>query len=85
MSAPTHEDLFEEVGFEQLDREDDASWRHGSYVKEWFRRIEDESFWLAEYLESTDGETNELREGGAVISQVEPYEVTLTKYRKIPT
>ena len=84
MNKPTHEELFDEDGFENLDREDDTTWRHGSYVKEWFRRIEDETFWLAQYYQSTDGETNELRDGGAIISHVEPYEVTVIRYRMVP-
>ncbi len=64
-------------------RQADDSWRHGSYVTEVFRRESDSTFWKATYRLSTDGETNELREGLARIDQVEPYTVQVTKYRPI--
>ena len=62
-------------------RDADDSWRHGSYVTQVFRRDEDQTYWQAKYRLSTDGETNELREGIATIVEVEPYEVKTTAYR----
>jgi len=83
MNKPTAEELLEEDGFEPLDRETDDSWRHGCYVTEYFRRIDDDTFWMASYALSNDGETHGLRDDEADIFQVEPYEVTKTKYRRI--
>jgi len=84
MTPPTCEDLFNEEGFESVHREDDTSWRHGSYVFEVYHRLADDTYWSASYRQSTDGETNELREGFADIGQVEPYTKTVTAYRPIP-
>lgn len=82
--APTCKQLFNQDGYESVYREDDATWRY-AYVTEVFKSETDETYWLASYCLSTDGETNELREGTADISQVEPYQVTVTRYRKITT
>ncbi len=82
MSKPTCEDLFEEVGYESVNRESDDSWRHGAYIDEVFKRQSDGTYWLASYRLSSDGETHELREGHAVISEVVPVEVTTIRYVK---
>ena len=66
--------------FEQVHREDDTSWRHGSYVYAVFKRASDNTFWSVSYCESNDGETNELREGDAGISQVKPVEKVVITY-----
>jgi hypothetical protein len=81
MTPPTCEQIFDE----ELQRvqEKISDWRHGARVSAVFMRASDSTFWLAKYRRSTDGETNELREGLADISQVEPYEVKTTEYRPI--
>lgn len=80
MEKPTCEQLLNEEGLESVWREVDDSWRHGSYVAEVFKRHSDDTFWMASYRLSTDGETNELREGLADISQVVPQEKTVITY-----
>ncbi len=80
---PTHEDLSDEIGVKSVHREADDSWRHGSYVTEVFHRESDNTYWMASYRLSTDGETNELRDGEADIKQVEPFERTVTDYRAV--
>lgn len=79
---PTCEELYEYNGavFELVKRETDDAWRHGSYVTEVFRRIEDDTYWQADYRLSSDRETNELREGYAEICRVYPEERTITVY-----
>ena len=82
MKVPTCEEIWNgrEDEFEQVHRKDDTSWRHGSYVWAVFKRISDNTFWCASYRESNDGETNELREGYANISQVKPVEKVVIDY-----
>ena len=60
--------------------EADPSWRHGCRMAEVFMRQTDGTFWQVTYRKSTDGETNELREGLAKITQVEPRTVKVVKY-----
>lgn len=85
MQAPTCEDLYNSRRdeYEVVFRETDASWRHGSYVSAVYKRLSDETYWMAQYRLSTDGETNELREGDADIYQVEPYEKVTIDYRPV--
>lgn len=83
VQKPTCEDLFEQDGFKDVHREADTSWRHGAYISEVFLRESDNTYWMANYRLSTDGETNELREGTAEIVQVEPFEKTITDYREV--
>jgi hypothetical protein len=78
-TAPTCEQLFNEE-LPLADRKTDDSWRHGVHVTEVYRRDEDGTFWQAKYRLSTDGETNELREGDAKIVQVFPREINVTIY-----
>lgn len=80
MNIPTCQDLFEEDGYESVHEDIDDSWRHGAYVGEVFHRTSDNTYWLAAYCRSSDGETNGLREDDADITQVEPREVITTKY-----
>ena len=80
METPTCEELFDEDGFKSVHREADDSWRHGSYISEVFLRESDNTYWRASYALSTDGETNELREGTASITQVAPKEVSTITY-----
>lgn len=61
----------------------DPSWRHGCYMREVFHRTSDNTHWEARYHRSTDSETDTLRDGTAAITQVEPYSVTVTKYKKV--
>ena len=77
---PTSDDLYNEEGFEEVHREADDSWRHGSYVFQVFKRLSDDTYWGAAYCLSTDGEAHGLREGDADISEVEPKEVTTVTY-----
>jgi hypothetical protein len=81
MKAPTHNEMNSEL--ESVHRETDDSWRHGSYVYEVFKRESDNTFWSASYRLSTDGETNELREGVCPIVQVTPTKKTVTDYINI--
>jgi len=80
MDKPTCEDL---KNMESVSREADDSWRHGAYITEVFHREKDNTYWMAVYCLSTDGETNELREGMADIAQVIPYERTVIDYKLI--
>ena len=80
MNEPTCKDLFLEDGYVPVHRDSDDSWRHGAYISEVFKRDSDGTYWLASYCLSSDGETNELREGEADITQVKPKEVMITQY-----
>ena len=84
MIPPTCEQISEEDGVEVVDRQTDDSWRHGVRVKEVFHRPSDHSFWRVEYRLSTDGETNELADGTADISQVWPAQKLVTVYISLP-
>ena len=77
---PTCRQLFDEELGEAILREDDASWRHGSYRTEVFFRAADNTYWEATYEVSTDGECHGLRQGTADITQVFPYKVMVTRY-----
>ena len=77
MNKPTCEELME---MESVHRKSDDSWRHGAYIDEVFSRKADDTFWNASYRLSSDGETNELREGCAGISQVKPVEKVVITY-----
>lgn len=83
MEKPTCKQLFNEE-LKSVARESDDSWRHGCRIREVFVRESDNTFWQADYDLSTDGETNGLREGYAKIFQVEPYQVSVTRYRSTP-
>jgi hypothetical protein len=81
---PTCEDLYEDtLTYKTVSRTTDDSWRHGSYVTQIYHRGSDNTYWEATYRLSSDGETNELREGFADITQVEPFETTVIRYRPI--
>lgn len=80
LAPPTCEDLWEEDGYERVHREVDDSWRHGCYVAQVFHREADDTHWCASYRVSTDGETNDLRDGLADIIQVRPEEKTIIVY-----
>jgi hypothetical protein len=81
ITKPICEELFNKELGDPVHKEDDASWRHGSYRTEVYHRVLDNTYWQASYRVSTDGETHELREGIAEIVQVWPYEKTVTEYR----
>lgn len=84
MNIPTCEDLWnDDVNYKSIYREADDSWRHGSYITEVFHRSSDNTYWMAGYRKSGDGEYNELREGEADIIQVEPFERVVVDYRPI--
>jgi len=65
-------DMLDRKGFWRLKHHADNSWRHGCYVADVFVRESDSTYWQADYRLSSDGETNELREGTADIMQVKP-------------
>ena len=83
MELPIAEALLEEDGYTLVYEEIDDSWRHGAYVWEVYERESDGTFWGASYQRSTDGETNGLRDEEADVVQVEAYDVTVTKYRRV--
>lgn len=85
MEKPTCEQAFNEELGESVYRDDDPSWRHGNYVTEVFFRKSDNTYWQFDYRQSGDGEYNGLRENEAHITQVEPYEATVTYYRAVKT
>lgn len=76
--APTCQDIFEDK-LEAV-HWDSAEWRHGVLRMEVYYRAEDDTYWRARYRVSTDGETNELREGLASIVRVWPSRVTAIEY-----
>jgi hypothetical protein len=81
--APTCEQLWNE----ELDEvsENLATWRHGHRVTQVFHRESDDTYWQAEYRRSSDGGTNELREGYAEITQVTPEQTMVTHYVAVTT
>ena len=81
---PTCNDLYEDNSiYKSVYRVSQDSWRHGSYVTQVYYRSSDNTYWEAHYCLSTDGETNGLRENGATITQVEPFEQVVTSYRPV--
>lgn len=84
-TKPTHEQLSDEIGFESVLRKADDGWRHGCDIYEVFQRLEDDTYWAVNYRLSTDGETNELRQGECDITQVRPVATTVIKYEAVPT
>ncbi len=78
--APTCDQLLEEEGVTLVERVDDATWRHGCYRTDIYHRPDDDTYWRASYRVSTDGETNELREGSADIVRVWPVVKPTTIY-----
>jgi hypothetical protein len=72
--------------FTMVDEVADTSWRHGCYMTTVYRRISDNTFWQVNWQVSGDGETNSIRDreiSSQNITQVEPYDVTVVKYRRI--
>ena len=80
MDKATCEEIYDGDGFECVDQEADNSWRHGCYMSEVYKRESDNTYWLACYRLSTDGEVNELGDGDAAITRVYPREVTTVVY-----
>ena len=79
---PTCEELWEGYGFEEIETNVMGTWRHGVMREDIFLRESDQTYWLADYRVSTDGETNELREGGADIYKVIPATKTVKFFEK---
>lgn len=77
----------EEIWNEKLELIEEATrhgyWRYGSEVKEVYKR-DDGTYWSVGYRRSTDGETNELRDGLATIFQVWPKTRAVTVYEDKP-
>lgn len=84
MQKPTCQDIANEEGFKCVDEKLDT-WRHGTHRVEVHLRESDQTYWSVGYRVSSDGETNELRDGYATIFQVEPYDVTVKHYRAVAT
>lgn len=82
-NKPTCDAIHQEELGDAVFREVDDGWRHGSNVTEVYLREEDKTYWKAQYQRSTDGEYNGLRDGHATITLVEPYQVTVTRYRPL--
>lgn len=82
MIAPTNIQLFDEDGVQPV-HSSNTHWRHGTYESVVFFREADATHWCAKFRLSLDGETNELRDGGATITQVKPVEKTVTVYVQI--
>jgi len=80
--TPTAEELLDEDGFEEVEREFDDDWRHGGTRNVVYRRESDDSFWSVAYRISTDGEFNGLREDEYSVFRVVPKQVTTTTYVK---
>ena len=85
ITPPTCAEICDEQLGQPVYRESDASWRHGTRETQVFHRSSDNTYWQAKFRLSADGETNELREGYATITQVEPFEKTITAYRPVNT
>lgn len=85
ITPPTCEQLFDNDDDEikSVHRKPDDSWRHGCYITHIFHRKSDGTYWKAYYRLSTDGETNELEEGYAKITQVTPVEKTIIDYVEV--
>ncbi len=82
MDKPTCQQICDEELDDPVLVEDDTSWRHGYHRYAVYHRKEDNTFWSVNYRASTDGETNELREGTAKITEVTPVQKTITVYEE---
>lgn len=83
IKPPTCEDIFNEELGDPVNTEN-GSWRHGMLRTEVYHRDDDNTYWQAVYRVSSDGETNELREGYAQITRVYPHSVITTVYKSKP-
>jgi hypothetical protein len=77
MDKPTHEELFDGLGFEEVESKVIDTWRHGNRYRVVWKRESDSTYWGTSFRVSTDGETNDLRDGLAQIYQVVPVEKTI--------
>lgn len=76
---PTPKDIFNEELGDYVSQEL-SSWRHGNHVVEVYKRDNDNTYWRVTYQSTPDGEYNGLRDGAAIIEEVWPVEVLITKY-----
>ena len=74
---------FDHPNMKMVYEEIDDSWRHGSYVTQYFYDEIHKTYWQVVYQRSTDGEYNGLSDKDFFLTEVEPYETTVTRYRKI--
>ncbi len=82
---PTCEELLEcepEL-FTRVDRQVDDTWVNGAYVTDVYRRLSDDTYWIADYRRSTGGKINELRSGEARIRKVVPKHITRVQYVEV--
>lgn len=87
MIKPTQEELFRTIlknkNFEKVLDEVVETTRCGTINRCVFKRINDNTFWQVYYERSSDGEYNEFRDETVEIQQVEPFPVTIIKYREV--
>ena len=79
---PTCEELWNEE-LDEISHLSKTGWRHGTTETAVFYRKSDQTYWQAIYQLSTDCETNDLRDGYAIIRQVVPKEVMAVVYEEI--
>ncbi len=77
--APTCDEICNEL-LTEISSEAQTGWRHGVDKYNVYHRESDNTYWGVSFRLSTDGETNELREGTAQISRVYPRTVIKTDY-----
>lgn len=82
-TAPTCEELLDEIGVKEVRDDIVDNWRHGVVRHTIYQRESDGTYWRAAYSVSTDGETHGLREGDAAITQVEPVESIAIIYKPV--
>jgi hypothetical protein len=83
-TPPTCEQLFKRDGFTKVSDEVVEPWRWGTVHETIYRRTSDETFWSACYRVGNEGETHELRDGGASITRVYPRSKVVTVYTTTP-
>lgn len=83
MEKPTCKQIIDNDGLVLVKKgeQDGPSWRHGSRREDVFHRLEDDTYWIVTYRRSTDGETNDLRDGLAKIVEAEMFKITINDYR----
>ena len=82
MVPPTYDELWEEC--DEIEETTIGHWRHGRIMKTVWQRPSDETYWLAKYRVSTDGESNDLRDGLREPIQVMPEMVTIERREWVP-
>ena len=55
-------------------------WRWGTIERDIYRRLSDDTYWSIYYRMSSDGETNEFRDGETEVTQVYPTTKVIIEY-----